>query len=188
VPLTVAGAPRTAAEEVRAAIVELSGGMVPGARPHASGAVVHVHESSSLEELLRTLAAPPHSLSDDELRNLGVVVVLGRSDPAAEARVETAHYVRPVERDREGHLQRRPPALLSARDAATGVLEHYHWGISTELASRAGMARGAFEQQHEQRTSLLAALAAAGIHEPAAVARAVGSFRLVGTAGDHERH
>lgn len=191
VSLNVIGPAGSGREALRTAFVDLAGGPVPGVRPaggHGSlTAGGGTYDASSLDELLTAVAQPPLALGADDVRGLGLVVVLGDRS-SGRRQVEAAHYLRPVERDREGHLQRRPPAILAARDAATGTLEHFHWAIATELAARVGTAYGTFQRHHEERTALLAGLADAGIHDPPAVARAVGGYRLVGAAGDHERH
>ncbi len=191
VPLTVIGPPGSGRDALRSSVVDVAGGPVPGVRPpRGQGSLLEgggIHDAGSLEELLDEIRQPPYSLSEDDARGLGLVVVLG-VDPRGTGRVISAHYLRPVERDREGHLQRRPPAVLSARDERTDRLEHFHWAIATELAWRVGITAGAFQRRHEERAAFIAGLAAAGIHEPAAVARAVRGFRLVGAAGDHERH
>lgn len=167
--------------------------------------------ADSLEQVFALLGAPPASLSADELRRLGVVVVLRRAGsahppstadrpeprelaaaadrdapsseqappgvveterggPTAEAgtaegtawRVAACHYVRPLERDAAGHLQRRPPAVLATWDARRDLLEHFEWGVTTELAMRIGLGRDDFEREHGERTRAIAALVAAG--------------------------
>jgi hypothetical protein len=172
--------------------------------------------ADSLEQVFARLGAPPASLSPDELRRLGVVVVLQRAaaghapstaerpesraqaaaadrdahssgqalpgvvetergGPTAEAgtaeagtaggtawRVAACHYVRPLERDVAGHVQRRPPAILATWDARRDRLEHFAWGVTTELAMRVGLGRDDFEREHGERTRAIAALVAAG--------------------------
>ncbi len=185
VPLTVTGRPG-GRHRLRSAIQALTGGA--GWSVAGVGALEGaVHDAVTLDELLKLLAAPPHLLSEDQLRELGIVLVLDRT-PGVDRRVVAAHYMRPVERDREGHLQRRPPALLSAWDESTGRLEHFAWGVTAELASRAGMSTAVFEALHLERAAFLGGLAAAGIDEGASMARALEGYRLLGATGPHEGH
>ncbi len=125
--------------------------------------------ADSLQQVLVRLGAPPASLEPDELRRLGIVLVMRRlaPGPAGEAdlagwRVMACHYVRPLERDVAGHLQRRPPAILATLDPARDALEHFEWGVTAELAMRVGLARDEFEYEHLQRSRLIAALVASG--------------------------
>ena len=85
----------------------------------------------------------------DEVRDLGIVLVL------RDGRVVAAHYVRPVERDGAGHLQRRPPALLAAWSPDAAAPDHFYWAITDELATRAGMERDEFEDEHRRRRERL---------------------------------
>ena len=145
--------------------------------------------AASLEQVFTILSSPPTSVSADELRRLGVVLVLGRAsaapavepgtgvtsggDPAAVDptgfRVVACHYVRPLERDAAGHLQRRPPAILATWDRERDVLEHYEWGITAELAMRVGLSRDEFEHEHVARSRLMAGLVASGRTSPEAL-------------------
>ena len=145
--------------------------------------------AASLEQVFTILSSPPTSVSADELRRLGVVLVLGRAsaapavepgtgvtsggDPAAVDptgfRVVACHYVRPLERDVAGHLQRRPPAILATWDRERDVLEHYEWGITAELAMRVGLSRDEFEHEHVARSRLVAGLVATGRTSPDAL-------------------
>jgi len=84
--------------------------------------------TSAAEQIYHAIEALP--TADDEQRALGLVVVVGGGRAAA------VHYIRPVERDREGHLQRRPPAVLSTWDDARGTVEHFAWAMTPELAAR----------------------------------------------------
>ena len=146
-------------------------------------------EAASLEQVLTILGSPPASVSADELRRLGVVLVLGRTGAApadapgtgapsgggpeavhpAGFRVVACHYVRPLERDVAGHLQRRPPAILATWDRERDVLEHYEWGITAELAMRVGLSRDEFEHEHVARSRLVAGLVASGRTSPEAL-------------------
>ncbi len=168
-------------------------------RGYGLAATVH---AASLEQVFAVLGAPPASVGADELRRLGVVLVLGRASgaPGAEEgrghptaldapvgsapagsgtdtgvpdsaahRVVACHYVRPLERDVAGHLQRRPPAILATWDRQRDVLEHYEWGITAELAMRVGLSRDEFEHEHVARSRLVAGLVASGRTSPGAL-------------------
>jgi hypothetical protein len=105
--------------------------------------------ATSLEEAFARLRDTA-DLADDELSYLGVVVIL---DDAG--RVGAAHHVRPLALDGHGHVQRLGPAVLAARDAATGQLEHFAWGVLPELASRIRWKAGDLEQEVERRREIL---------------------------------
>jgi hypothetical protein len=92
-------------------------------------------------------------------------------------RVTSAHYVRPLERDPHGHVQRRPPALLSACDRGVDGFDDFAWAISAELAGRIGQAAPAFETARSERAAILEALAEAGVVESPAVAAAIQAVR-----------
>jgi len=94
-----------------------------------------------------------------------VVVVLDSPDGGELQRIARAHYVRPIERDVAGHLQRRPPALLSARDDNTDRLDHFFWAINDELATRVEMDAADFERAHAHRARLLHELTAARVFD-----------------------
>lgn len=140
-----------------------------------------------LEDVFDGLKAPPVRADDDELTRLGLVLVLRPADPAAVSgpvarhRVASAHYVRPIVRDAHGHVQRMPPAVLAAHDATTDRLEHFAWGIVTELAARTGRTPLEFEREQARRAQYLAGLASAGITEPEPVRAAIAGYR--GAAG-----
>lgn len=160
-------------------------------RGYGMGAVIR---AGSLEQVFVELAEPPASLGADELRRLGVVLVLHRADgasgphriraqggrsprelaaPPADSdalraadpsrwRVAACHYVRPLERDGAGHVQRRPPAILATWDPTRDAFEHFAWGVTAELAMRVGLPRDEFEREHTARTRLISALLDAG--------------------------
>jgi hypothetical protein len=119
-------------------------------------------EAASLEVVQERLAGPPYTLTEDAIRSVGVVIVLAVL-PDGRRRVRAAHYVRPLEQDAEGHVQRRPPALLAAWDAGRDRLDDYAWGITTELAGRVGREPVAFERALSERSRLLEGLARRGI-------------------------
>lgn len=108
-------------------------------------------EASSLETVYERLRAAS-GLSDDELSYLGVVLILDGS-----GRVVAAHHVRPVALDGQGHVQRLGPAVLAARDPASGLLEHFAWGVLPELASRIGWKAGDLEAEIANRGEQLGA-------------------------------
>jgi hypothetical protein len=129
-------------------------------------------EAASLEGVLEALAAPPHDLTEDAIRSVGVVVIV-RSVPGIGPRVTAAHYVRPLEQDPHGHVQRRPPALLAAWDPEADRFDDYAWGISAELAGRVGREPAAFERTRAERAVLLGDLAARRVVAREAVAQAI---------------
>ncbi|MDP8905082.1 MAG: hypothetical protein M3N29_07180, partial [Chloroflexota bacterium] len=140
VPLVVASRSRAAGAELRSALTGSEGGLLI---------------ADSLEEVLRLSGAASGTVPD-ELREMGVVVVL-RELPDAGLRVAAAHYIRRLERDAGGHVQRRPPAVLAARDERDGRLEHFAWGVTTELAEHAGLPLVEFQRQLDERAALLEA-------------------------------
>lgn len=96
-------------------------------------------------------------LPDDAVRRLGVVVVAVERDGSL--RCGAVHYLRPTERDGQGHLQRRPPAVLATWDERDDTYEHFAWGITPELADRVDRAQTDFEERQHDRAGLLAGLA-----------------------------
>ncbi len=133
-------------------------------------------EGGRLEDVLAGLRRRPIGLTDDELTNLGVVLIVegapvvaagasGTTPPAevgaALLRVVAAHYLRPLARDVHGHPQRLPPAVLATWDGARGHFEHFAWGVAGELAARTGRRTGDFEIERERRSAVLTGLAAA---------------------------
>jgi hypothetical protein len=114
--------------------------------------------AGSLKEAFQVLSAEPFSLSDDEQRALGLVVVI------RDGRAAAVHYVRPVERDGEGHLQRRPPAVLATWDADRDAFEHFSWAMTPELSTRIGMTQAELEDLHRDRAHTLSHAAPAHVH------------------------
>jgi hypothetical protein len=106
-------------------------------------------EATTLEGVFDRLRAAA-DLSDDELSYLGIVVVLD-----TDGRVAAAHHVRPLALDGHGHVQRLGPAVLAARDATTGRLEHFAWGVLPELASRIRWKAGDLEVEVDRRREAL---------------------------------
>lgn len=119
-------------------------------------------EATRLEDVLAGLRRRPIQLTDDELTNLGIVLVLDgdRAEPGSPPRIAAAHYLRPLARDVHGHPQRLPPAVLATWDAAADRFEHFAWGIAAELAGRIGRRTGDFELEQERRAAVLTGLAA----------------------------
>ncbi len=194
-------------------------------RGYGLGATIH---AGSLEGVFEQLGASPVALTDDELRRLGVVIVLrliGRDgealhpregtpdpeggspggdgsvaaagSPAAEGqpleplepwvrrRAVAVHYLRPLERDAHGHLQRRPPGVLATWDAERDCFEHFAWGITSELARRVGRSQADFERQQVERARLLARLVESGVDEVPAVRQAIAEYlRIVAARAD----
>lgn len=153
VPIVSASPDRGAAERTRAAFARAVRATQPGLDALAGGTVI----AASLEDVLRlsgdTVAGDVSGTGQvvsDGARDLGVVVVRDAS------RVTSAHYIRPVERDGAGHLQRRPPALIAAWNSERDAFDHFWWSITEELATRVGMARHGFEDEHERRMRSLA--------------------------------
>lgn len=159
-PLVVASPAADDARQLRdilAARAEASRGSaeVRAATDVAGGVVI----ADSLAAVLRRVGGSPGADVPDELRGLGLVVVLRRLEGFG-ARVVSAHYLRPIERDGAGHLQRRPPALLAAWNQPTDTFDHFWWGFTDELAERVGRPLAEFSAEHRRRSDLLARLAA----------------------------
>jgi hypothetical protein len=113
-----------------------------------------------LQGVFDRLRADPASLPDDAIRRLGLVLVV--DETVRGTRVRAAHYMRPTERDGQGHLQRRPPAVLATWDEATDGFEHYAWGIMPELADRVDRSQADLEQRQLDRAGFLATMARSG--------------------------
>ena len=145
-PLVVASRLPEAATELRAAFTNSAGGVLV---------------ADSLEEVLRLSGAPAGTFPD-ELREMGVVLIVG--DIGGWARVVAAHYIRRLERDAAGHLQRRPPAVLAAWDKDDARLEHFAWAITAELADHTGITVDELERRQADRSEFLTALAAGSGH------------------------
>lgn len=112
-------------------------------------------EAGSLEQVVERLR--DSGAGEDEVSYLGVVVVLD-----GQGRVGSAHYVRPVALDGHGHVQRLGPAVLAARDATSGRLEHFAWGVMPELADRLRLPARDLEDEVEKHRAVLGHLA--GLH------------------------
>ena len=139
------------------------------------GLAATIH-ADSLDEVFDQLRRPPVRLADDELSHLGVVLIARRLDDGRR-RVVAAHYVRPMVRDQHGHLQRLGPAVLATWDPTEDAFEQFGWGITPELARRAGRRAGDFEIELDRRRTVLETLLAAGTSEPEAVRSAIRAYR-----------
>lgn len=143
----------------------------------AAGTAVAVSlRAADLRAVLERLSAPPAGFPEDAVRRLGVVLVLGREGDASQpggvgktgpVRILAAHYLRPTERDGQGHIQRRPPAVLATWDPGTRAFEHFAWGVTPELADRAVRSQADLEERQASRAAFLAALAGGGPMSPA---------------------
>jgi hypothetical protein len=143
-PLTVASPDRAAAERTRSAIVAAAGTRRAARLAPAGGVMV----ADSLEGVLRLLGGD--TTLNDATRDLGLVALHdGR-------RVSSAHYVRPVERDGAGHLQRRPPAVLADWNERMARFDDFSWAVTDELATRTGMTRADLEDELDRRRRELA--------------------------------
>jgi hypothetical protein len=140
------------------------------------GLATTVH-AESLTEVLESLEAVPVALSPDELRRLGLVLIVRRLAPDGPRRIVAAHYLRPLERDAHGHLQRRPPVVLATWDPASDTFEDYAWGVTSELAVRVGSEQAAFERDIASRASFLARLVEEAVTEPEPFARQLADWR-----------
>src|SRR5206468_3519598 len=138
----------------------------------------------SLEDVFDLLMPPPVSLSEDEIRRLGVVLVLRRL-PNEVRRVVAAHYLRPMERDGEGHLQRRPPVVLATWDASRDEFDHFGWGAAPELAMRVGRSQAEFERELTLRAAFLREVVADGRTSVPAFRAALATYRGGGSAHTH---
>jgi hypothetical protein len=118
-----------------------------------------------LRELIDLATAPPDGLPEDAVRRLGLVLVLATSPSVAPGlvvdrlRVAAAHYLRPLERDAQGHVQRRPPAVLATWDPLEDAFDHFAWGVAAELADRVDRSQASFDERQAARAEALTALA-----------------------------
>lgn len=177
VPLVVgARAGVTGPNELRAALSSLA---APGQRTadgvYSGGTIV----GGSLEDVLRFGGANPDDTVPDTARELGIVIILSRPAADEPIHVAQAHYVRPIERDAAGHIQRRPPALLSAWNDETERLDHFYWAINDELATRVDMEPSDFDATYRHRARLLADLVSAGVFDAAELRHHVETAALV---------
>jgi hypothetical protein len=140
----------------------MRGGMRLGATAVAPG----------LRELIDAATTPPDGLPEDAVRRLGIVQVIEQvasvtPGPIVDRlRVTAAHYLRPLERDVAGHVQRRPPAVLATLDAAADTFDHFAWGVTSELADRVDRSQASFEELQASRAAAIAALARREVGAP----------------------
>ena len=153
------------------------------------GATIH---ADSLEEVFDALHRPPVALTDDELTRLGIVLILrayapppGDVEAGPLRRVVAAHYVRPLARDAQGHVQRLGPAVLATWDEREDRFEHFAWGILPELADRTRRPPAEFERELERRRDYLDGLAAAGVLDLESVRTAIDGYRATATVPTH---
>lgn len=120
-------------------------------------------DGDRLEDVLGRLSASPVGAGDDELTRLGVVLVLSPDDRGpGRCRLAAAHYLRPVQRDAHGHVQRMAPAVLAVADPRSDRFEHFAWGIADELGGRTGRSASELEREQARRATALARLATVG--------------------------
>jgi len=184
VPLVLAGRRGAGPHDLGAAVTGL---LAATGGPPGADVRQRVVDADSLEDVLGPASAAPGAQIPDQLRGLGTVLVL-RDVAGVGRRVATSHYLRPVERDAAGHLQRRPPALLTAWDERDDRFDHFWWGITAELADRTGADVADFERAQRERATMLAGLCEAGLREAADLRRAVLALRAGGAPGGHEGH
>jgi len=110
--------------------------------------------ADDLEAVLESLMAG--GLPEDAVRRLGIVVIAEEAPRGL--RCTAVHYLRPTERDAQGHLQRRPPAVLAAWDERGDTFEDYAWGITPELADRVDRTQADLEERQGDRARFLAGL------------------------------
>ncbi|MFV2062545.1 MAG: hypothetical protein ACC726_03410 [Chloroflexota bacterium] len=114
-------------------------------------------EASDLRAMMARLEGAPGGLPEDAIRRLGVVAVV--AEEARGVRLRSVHYLRPAERDVQGHIQRRPPAVLATWDASADAFDHFAWGITPELADRVDRSQADFEERQRSRASFLTQIA-----------------------------
>ncbi len=107
--------------------------------------------AEDLQGVLERLVAG--GLPEDAVRRLGVVAVV--EETPVGLRCTVVHYLRPTERDAQGHLQRRPPAVLAAWDERGDTFEDYAWGITPELADRIDRSQADLEERQADRARAL---------------------------------
>ncbi len=173
-PLVVSGRPPAARDALAVALEQLAEADDTG--NGEARRQLWLLDEESLADVFASLSAPPTAFSDDQLRGLGLVLIVGAPEGAGR-RLLAAHYVRPPERDAAGHVQRRPPGLLAAWDGSQDRLEHYAWGIMPELADRAGRPPADFDEDHHRRRRFLDEQVSLGVDDAAALRAAASEFR-----------
>ena len=112
---------------------------------------------TDLRDLLERFEDPQSGLPEDAVRRLGVVVVVEEGKQGL--RLRSVHYLRPSERDAQGHVQRRPPAVLATWEPESDAYDHFAWGITPELADRVDRSQADFEDRQRNRGRFLAGTA-----------------------------
>ena len=149
-----------------------------GARIRGGVRVGITIEAADLRSTLERLSAPPDGLPEDAVRRLGIVLVTDVVPSTAvgpvsdRIRVVAAHYLRPLERDAAGHVQRRPPAVLATWAPATGF-DHFAWGLTPELADQVDRTQASFEELQASRAAAIGAIVAGDPADTAATLDAV---------------
>ncbi len=115
--------------------------------------------AADLPAALDGLRGDAGNLPDDAVRRLGLVLTLHETPLGP--RCSIVHYLRPTERDGQGHVQRRPPAILAAWDGVSASYEDYAWAVTPELADRVDRTQADFEERLGDRAALLAGTARA---------------------------
>jgi hypothetical protein len=132
-----------------------------------------------LRDALERLSAPPDGLPEDAVRRLGIVLVVGEAPTTSvgvitdRSRVLAAHYLRPTERDSQGHVQRRPPAVLATLRPDGDDFDHFAWGSTPELASLVDRTQAGFEETQASRAHALRHLSGRPPVDPAAALLAI---------------
>ncbi|MCY7419533.1 MAG: hypothetical protein LH650_13800 [Chloroflexi bacterium] len=122
-------------------------------------------QATDLRHAMERLTEPPDGLAEDAVRRLGVVLVVASVPTTAvgpiedRARIVAAHYLRPTERDPQGHIQRRPPAVLATWVPDLDAFDHFAWGMTPELADLVDRTQASFEELQSSRISALRSLA-----------------------------
>lgn len=128
--------------------------------------VAIVTPGADLRSAIEHLTGPAVGLPDEAVRRLGLVLVVDVVPSVApgpiqdRVRVVAAHYLRPIERDAQGHIQRRPPAVLATWDPVADAFDHFAWGVMGELADRVDRSQASFEELQATRAAAIGALAA----------------------------
>lgn len=137
-----------------------------GARIRSGVRVGLTLDALDLRAAIGRLSAAPDGLPEDAVRRLGVVLVVEMLASATvgpitdHRRVVAAHYLRPLERDAAGHVQRRPPAVLATWAATADGFDHFAWGLTPELADLVDRTQASFEELQVSRAAAIEAMVA----------------------------
>jgi hypothetical protein len=145
---------------------------------------IHVASGTTtkIAEAVRGVAADPTTVTDGPGTSIDEVIrqpvplrpptgAIAIVDPAG--RVSSAHLLRPPLRDGAGHVRPQGPAVLAARREADGQLEHFAWGILSELEATLDRKAGDVEADIDARATFLNGLVATGAADQAAVLSAL---------------